>query len=88
MGRPTGRKNGQSRGREKLAKDFAARLYQARIKADFTQQQLASVALVAQSQVAKWEIGNDLPPLDAVVTMAKALKCTVGWLAAGETHGT
>lgn len=66
------------------------RLVEARKSKGLTQSEFAEKIGVHARQVARYEIGENNPTIDVVIKMAKALDCSIDWLAglSDDAHGT
>ncbi len=71
-----------------MARDFGARLKEAREARRATQQDLAALAGVDAMQVSRYERGLGMPAADTIVALANALKVTTDYLLLGKSAET
>jgi len=61
-------------------KDISAKIKQARIEMEWSQQELADALYVSRQAVSKWEMGKSLPSLDVLLEMTKLFAITIDYL--------
>lgn len=60
--------------------NFADRLKLLRLENNLSQNQLAKILQINQSNVSVWEAGKELPRAEYLIILAKYFKCSVDYL--------
>lgn len=67
------------------ARQFGARLQQARMEAGFTGQQAANYLGMSGPQIYRYEYGSSLPSIAKATMLARLYRCSIDWLAGNES---
>lgn len=59
---------------------FPARMKQARINAGYTQQQIAEITGITQSNIAKYETGKLEPDIEKLATLLQFYNVSANWI--------
>lgn len=62
------------------ARQFGARLQQARMEAGFTGQQVANYLGMSGPQICRYESGGSLPSIEKAAKLARLYRCSIDWL--------
>lgn len=67
-----------------MVKNLGKRLKYARLKRNFTQNELATKLDIKPNNIGHYESGTALPKLDTIIKISEVLNCSIDWLVAGK----
>lgn len=65
---------------------FSKRLKQLRLEKNLSQLQLANLTKITQSNIVRWEKGEQVPSIFSLITLAKFFECSIDYLVGLEDY--